>query len=190
MGKLNELRCSLNWTGAAHLVLLREDLHQLCVNLLRFVRHLHVAVMHQDEVLVFVAGGGRHLRTQDRQSAPRVDSGSRSVIVPRGEICYVRMLTNALNRTLLFRCLPFQFPAIKNKCSCTLTLLMSTAPPPRTPSMMGSKLLAVRNRALACSMSFFCLACRAAFMYCFFLPSRNSSCCTAGGQKKTIEYNL
>lgn len=72
MGKLNELRCSLNWTGAAHLVLLREDLHQLCVNLLRFVRHLHVAVMHQDEVLVFVAGGGRHLRTQDRQSASRL----------------------------------------------------------------------------------------------------------------------
>lgn len=59
-------------SGAAHLVLLCEDLHQLCVNLLCFVRHLHVAVMHQDEVLVFVAGGGRHLRPQHRQSASRL----------------------------------------------------------------------------------------------------------------------
>lgn len=101
-----------------------------------------------------------------------------------------RMQTNALNWTLLFRWLRFQFPAIKNKFSCTLTLLMSTAPPLRTPSMMGSKLLAVQSRSLACSMSFFCLACRAAFRYCFFLPSRNSSCAAAGGQRKTIEYNL
>lgn len=150
-GKLNELRSVLSWTGEAHLVLLSEDLHQLGVNLLCFVRHLHVAVMHQDEVLVLVAGGGRHLRPQHRQSASRY----------------------------------------KELISGTLTLLTSTAPPPlRTPSMMGSKVLAVRNRALACSMSFFCLACRAAFRYCFFLPSRNSSCCTAGGQRKTIEYNL
>lgn len=54
--------------AGAHLVLLSENLRQLRVNLLRFVRHLYVAVMHQDEVLVLVAGGGRHLKPQGSKS--------------------------------------------------------------------------------------------------------------------------
>lgn len=66
----------------------------------------------------------------------------------------------------------------------SLTALMSTVLPLRAASTMGSRPFAVRRKALACSTSFFCLACRAAFMYCFFRPSRNSSCWVARGWRQ------
>ncbi len=57
-----------------YLVLLFEDLGQLCVNLLCFLRDLHVAVMNQDEVVVFVTRGRRHLQAQHREGQPQRDT--------------------------------------------------------------------------------------------------------------------
>lgn len=82
-----EVCSELERSGVEHLVLLSQDLHQLCVDLLCLVRYLHVAVMHQDEVLVFVAGGGRHL----------------GATTPSVCLAAPRMQTNALKWTLLFR---------------------------------------------------------------------------------------
>lgn len=41
----------------SYLILLLQYLDQVCVNLLCFLRQLHVAVMNQDEVLVLVTRG-------------------------------------------------------------------------------------------------------------------------------------
>lgn len=50
-----------------YLILLFEDLGQLSVNLLCLLRELHITVMNQDEVLVFVTRGRRHLQAQHRE---------------------------------------------------------------------------------------------------------------------------
>lgn len=71
-----------------------------------------------------------------------------------------------------------------------LTELMSTLFPCRAASIMGSKPLAARSKDLACSRSFFCLACSAAFWYCFLRPSRNSSCWMPGSQRVGLKKVL
>lgn len=52
-----------------YLVLLFEDIGQLCVNLLCFVWVLNVTVVNQDEVLVFITRGRRHLQVKHTESA-------------------------------------------------------------------------------------------------------------------------
>lgn len=66
-----------------------------------------------------------------------------------------------------------------------LTLEISTGLPHLACSIFGSKLFAVLRYILACSRLFSFFALRAAFMYCFFLFSRNSSCSRAEKQYKT-----
>jgi len=63
-----------------------------------------------------------------------------------------------------------------------LTLEMSTGLPRFACSIFRSKLLAVLRYILACSRLFSFFALTAAFMYCFFLFSRNSSCSLAEKQ--------
>lgn len=68
---------------------------------------------------------------------------------------------------------------------------MSTVLPLRAASIMGSKLFAVRRKTFACSMLSFCLACRAAFMNCFFLLSKSSSSWAAREDtKKSTEAGI
>lgn len=60
----------------SYLVLLFEDVGQLCVNLLCFFWDLHFAVMNQDEVIVFVTRGRRHLQVQHREGQLQLPSSS------------------------------------------------------------------------------------------------------------------
>lgn len=63
-----------------------------------------------------------------------------------------------------------------------LTLEISTGLPHFACSIFRSKLFAVLRYILACSRLFSFFALTAAFMYCFFLFSRNSSCSLAEKQ--------
>ena len=42
-------------------MLFLEDLEELCVDLLCLLRELHITVVHEDEVLILVTRGRRHL---------------------------------------------------------------------------------------------------------------------------------
>lgn len=53
----------------SYLILLLEYLGQVRVNLLCFLRQLHVAVMNKDEVLVLVTRGRRHLQERGTRRA-------------------------------------------------------------------------------------------------------------------------
>lgn len=63
-----------------------------------------------------------------------------------------------------------------------LTLEISTSLPHFASSIFRSKVLAVLRYILACSRLFSFFALMAAFMYCFFLFSRSSSCSLAEKQ--------
>lgn len=68
----------------SYLILLLEYLGQVRVNLLCFLRQLHVAVMNKDEVLVLVTRGRRHLqergtrRAGDRCAASQISPSVRA----------------------------------------------------------------------------------------------------------------
>lgn len=80
----------------SYLILLLQYLDQVCVNLLCFLRQLHVAVMNQDEVLVLVTRGRRHLRDEEEHvdlnvalpgdsrvvGCPRVRDGDQRSVLP------------------------------------------------------------------------------------------------------------
>lgn len=66
------------------------------------------------------------------------------------------------------------------------TLAMSTGSPLCEASIMGPSPFACRRKSFAPSMSFFCLARRAAAISCLRRPSRNASCCWAAEEEEGL----